>query len=198
MPGLLPILGNVKVGTLFILSAPAGTGKTTLVQLLTHEFHCVIASISFTTRKARPGEIEGIHYYFISEEDFAARIAAGEFLEYVKLYGHYYGTSRIWVEQQLKKGKHIVLVIDTQGARQVRDKIKVVTIFVAPPSIEELDKRLRLRKTDNDESIEQRLMWAKEELRAQNEYDYLIVNDDLSTAYQVLRSIFVAEEHRIL
>jgi len=197
MPVPLPILGNLKKGLLFILSAPAGTGKTTLVQLLTNEFHCVVASISFTTRQPRPGEIGGVHYNFLSEEEFISRIAADEFLEYVELYGHYYGTSRIWVEQQLDKGKHVVLVIDTQGARQLRKKMKLVTIFVSPPSVEELERRLMLRKTESNEVIERRLAWAKKEMCAQKEYDYVVINDDLATAYQALRSIFVAEEHRV-
>lgn len=192
-----PILGNVKRGKLFIVSAPAGTGKTTLVHLLMGEFPCVVASISFTTREARGKEIHGIDYYFLKEEEFVSRIAAGEFLEYVKLYGHYYGTSRVWVDQQLEQGKHVVLVIDTQGARLLRGKVDVVTIFLSPPSIEELEKRLKERKTESDDVIEQRLAWAKEEMLAQKEYDYLIINDDLMTAYQVLRSIFVAEEHRV-
>ena len=195
-PHLL-VLGNLKRGMLFILSAPAGTGKTTLVHMLTHEYSCVIASISFTTRAPRIGEIDGIHYHFISEEAFLSRVEAGEFLEYVYLYGHYYGTSRLWVEEMLNKGKYIVLVIDTQGAKQLREKISVTTIFLAPPSLEELERRLILRKTEDAQNIEQRLLWAKQEMNAQQAYDYLIINDDLATAYQVLRSIFVAEEHRI-
>ncbi|MEI8365664.1 MAG: guanylate kinase [Parachlamydiaceae bacterium] len=194
---LLPILGNLKRGKLFILSAPAGTGKTTLVRLLVTEFPCVMASISLTTRQPRGNEVDGVDYYFVSDKEFVSRIAAGEFLEYVELYGHYYGTSRVWVEQQLDRGKHVVLVIDTQGARALRGKVDVVTIFVSPPSIDELEKRLKQRKTESGDVIDQRLAWAREEMRAQHEYDYLIVNDDLATAYQVLRSIFVAEEHRI-
>lgn len=189
-------LGNLAKGLLFILSAPAGTGKTTLVQMLTREFPCVVASISYTTRQPRPDEVEGIHYYFISKEQFIDRIAAGEFLEHVELYGDYYGTSRIWVENQLIKGKHVILVIDTQGAKLLKGN-SAVSIFIAPPSIEELERRLRLRQTETKEVIEKRLLWAKKELEAQNQYDYLIVNDDLSSAYHTLRSILIAEEHKI-
>lgn len=192
-----PLLGNLDKGLLFILSAPAGTGKTTLVQLLTRDFTCVVASISYTTRKPRPGEVDGIHYYFISKEEFIQRINAGEFLEHVELYGDYYGTSSVWVEEQLAQKKHVILVIDTQGAKLLKNKVDAVSIFVAPPSVEELERRLKLRKTESPEVIEKRLSWAKKELEAQSSYDYLIINDDLSHAYQALRSILIAEEHRI-
>lgn len=191
------LLGNLSNGLLFVLSAPAGTGKTTLVQMLTHEFSCVIASISYTTRPPRPGEVNGIHYRFLTEEEFVARIEAGEFLEYVRLYDHYYGTSRIWVEEQQKKGKHIVLVIDTQGAMQLKGRVAMTSIFLLPPSTEELERRLKMRRTESGDDIEQRLNWAKEEMQLKKEYDYSIVNDDLATAYQILRSILIAEERRI-
>jgi guanylate kinase len=188
---------HLEKGLLFILSAPAGTGKTTLVQLLTRDFPNVVASISYTTRQPRPGEVNGVHYYFITKEEFEHRLKAEEFLEWVELYGDYYGTSRLWVEGQLTQKKHVFLVIDTQGAALLKDKIEAVSIFVAPPSVAELERRLRLRQTETNEVIEKRLKWARKELEAQNQYDYLIINDDLSQAYQALRSILVAEEHRI-
>lgn len=191
------MLKPVKRGLLFILSAPAGTGKTTLMNMLAGEFSDAIASISYTTRKPRTGEIDGVHYFFISKEEFIARIEVDEFLEHVELYGDYYGTSGIWVENRRSEGKHVFLVIDTQGAKLLKGKMEVVTIFVAPPSIEVLERRLRLRKTESEEVIEKRLVWAKKELTAQKNYDYLIINDDLSIAYQALRSILIAEEHRI-
>lgn len=191
------VLGNFDRGLIFVVSAPAGTGKTTLVNMLIQEFSCVVASVSFTTRKPRSGEIEGVHYYFLSEEEFANRIAKGEFLEYVKLYGNYYGTSRLWLQEQQEKGKHVILVIDTQGVMQLREKLNATSIFISPPSIEELEKRLKSRETESWDMIEKRLMWAKEEMKAQERYDYRIVNDDLATAYQVLRSILIAEEHRM-
>lgn len=191
------LLGNLARGLLFILSAPAGTGKTTLVQLLTRDFPCVVASISYTTREPRPGEVDGIHYYFITKEEFIKRIHEDEFLEYVELYGDYYGTSKLWVEKQLVEGKHVILVIDTQGAEILKNKIQAVTIFVAPPSIKELERRLNLRQTESREVIETRLIWAKKEMEMQKKYSYLVVNDDLSNAYQTLRSILIAEEHRI-
>ena len=191
------LIGNLSKGLLFIVSAPAGTGKTTLVQLLTRDFPSVLASISYTTRQPRSGEVDGIHYYFISKEEFEKRIQDNDFLEHVKLYGDYYGTSKSWVGEKLNQKKHVILVIDTQGAKLLRDKIDVISIFVAPPSIEELERRLKLRQTESDEVIEKRLKWAKKELEAQDSYDYLIINDDLAKAYQTLRSILIAEEHRI-
>ena len=193
----LGLLGNLKKGLLFILSAPAGTGKTTLVQLLVRDFPCVVASISCTTRQPRPGEENERDYYFISKEEFRNRVQAGDFLEHVELYGDFYGTSKRWVEEKLGQGKHVILVIDTQGAKLLKDKMKAISLFVAPPSLSELERRLKLRKTESAEGIENRLRWAQKEMESQNEYDYLIVNDDLSNAYQVLRSILIAEEHRV-
>src|SRR3546814_739586 len=110
------VIGNLKKGLAFVISAPAGTGKTTLAQLLTKEFHCVVESISYTTRPPRKGEIPGEYYVFLTDEEFKKKIVAGDFLEYVQLYGNYYGTCREWVFQQLQSGKHVLLTIDTQGA----------------------------------------------------------------------------------
>lgn len=191
------LLGALPRGLVFIVSAPAGTGKTTLVQLLVEEFSCVVSSVSFTTRAPRPGEINGVHYHFVTEEAFAQKISKGEFLEYVRLYGDYYGTSRVWLEEQRQQGKHVVLVIDTQGAMQLKGKIDAITVFVSPPSIAELERRLLLRKSEPPDVIEQRLQWAHEEMRAQEHYNYKVINDDLNIAYQALRSILIAEEHKI-
>ena len=194
----LKLLGNVERGQLFVLSAPAGTGKTTLVQMLTEEFPCVIPSISYTTRHPRPGEKHGGHYNFVSIEEFDRKIVANEFLEYVQLYGHFYGTSRDWVEEQLESGKHVVLVIDTQGALQLMGKVPLRSIFLMPPSPDELRRRLKGRKTESESIIEERLEWANQELERCRYYDYCIINDDLNTAYQVLRSILIAEEHKVI
>lgn len=191
------LLGNLAKGLLFIVSAPAGTGKTTLVQLLMRDFPCVVASVSYTTRQPRSGEVEGIHYHFISHEEFAKKVKGNEFLEHVELYGEHYGTSKKWVEEQLNNRKHVILVIDTQGAALLKGKIEAVSIFIAPPSTEELERRLKKRQADSDTSIAKRLAWSEKEMEMKNHYDYLIVNDDLSHAYQVLRSILVAEEHRV-
>lgn len=191
------VLGNRKRGRLFILSAPAGTGKTTLMEMLAEEFSCVVASISFTTRAPREDEVDGVHYNFIDRETFEKKIADEDFLEYVTLYGDYYGTSREWVENHLSKGKHVVLVIDTQGAINLRNQVEATFIFVKPPSLEELRVRLLKRRTESDEVIQKRLDWAAEEMERAALYDYTFINDDLDTAYQVLRSIVIAEEHRV-
>lgn len=194
---VLKLLGNRKRGLAFIVSAPAGTGKTTLVDKLVEEFPNVVANISFTTRPPRVGEIEGVHYRFIDKDQFKEKIAAGEFLEHVCLYDEYYGTSRKWIEERLNLGKHVVLVIDTQGAMFLRDKYPAISIFVKPPSLEELQRRLEGRQTETQQKIEERLQIAQHEIEALKYYDYEIVNDDLEIAYQVLRSIFIAEEHRV-
>jgi guanylate kinase len=193
----MELLGQRKEGFVFVVSAPAGTGKTTLVDLLVKEFPSIIVSISYTTRQARPHEIEGVNYHFITVSEFEAKIAAGDFLEYVKLYGTYYGTARQWIIDQQKQGKHIVLVIDTQGALKIKKLLQATYIFIRPPSLEILRNRLMNRQTEAPEMIEQRLAWAKKELENVQYYDYEIVNDDLKSAYQVLRSVVIAECNRV-
>ena len=190
------LLGEGGEGLLFVVSAPAGTGKTTFVQRLVNEFSSLVASISYTTRQPREGEAPGVHYHFITVPEFEAKIAAADFLEYVKLYGTYYGTSLQWIREQQKKGKHVILVIDTQGALQLKDHFAIVFIFIRPPSLESLRVRLSQRQTETAEMIEKRLTWAKIELEAAQQYDYQIINDDLDVAYEVFRSIFIAECHR--
>lgn len=194
----LPLLGNLKTGLVFVVSAPAGTGKTTLVHKLVQEFPCVVESVSYTTRKCRSGETPGVHYNFISEEEFESKIANNEFLEYVKLYGYYYGTCLKDMKKLQAEGKHVVLVIDTQGALQLMGKFQASFIFLKPPSMEILTERLKQRKTESAEAIITRLECALHELEAAKFYDYVIVNDDLATAYQVLRSIIIAEEHKVI
>lgn len=194
----LKLLGNAERGLLFVLSAPAGTGKTTLVNMLAEEFPCVVPSLSFTTRHPRSGEKHGEHYHFISVEEFDQKVVENEFLEYVQLYGHFYGTSKKWVEEQLSIGKHVVLVIDTQGALQLMGKVPLCSIFLMPPSPDELRRRLKGRKTESESIIEERLEWANQELERCRYYDYCIINDDLNTAYQVLKSILIAEEHKVI
>lgn len=194
----LKLLGNRKHGHIFIVSAPAGTGKTTLVNKLVQEFPCVVQSVSYTTRVPRPGEVEGVHYHFISKASFENKIDEGEFLEFVCLYGCYYGTSKKWLKNNLDAGKHVVLVIDTQGAGYLRQRIDATAIFILPPAMDELKRRLENRGTESYEKIEERLSLAKEELKTVELYDYAIINDDLEIAYQVLRSIFIAVEHRVL
>ena len=191
------LLGNSSTGLLFVLSAPAGTGKSTLVDRLTREFDTVRRSISCTTRPARAGEVDGVDYHFISQELFDQRVVSGAFLEHVSLFGYAYGTVKEDVEAMRGSGKHVVLVIDTQGALKLMHEVKAVYIFVMPPSEEILSSRLSGRGTESEESIQRRLAEAKREMSCRERYNYCIVNDDIDTAYQVLRSIVIAEEHRI-
>lgn len=184
-------------GLIFIVSAPAGTGKTTLVKMLTAEFPYLIPSVSYTTRNPRPEEISGKDYHFISVEEFEEKIKLNDFLEYVKLYDDYYGTSRGWVKEQIKNGKHVVLTIDTQGALMLKNYLPAIFIFISPPSLEELKKRLEQRNTETSIEMEKRLAVAKKEIELAHLYDYNLINDSLDKAYDILRSIIVAEEHRI-
>jgi guanylate kinase len=195
-PSANSVFSQRERGLAFIVSAPAGTGKTTLVEMLTNEFANVVASVSYTTRAPRPGEIPGKHYHFISETAFEQMIAGGEFLDYVKLYDTYYGSSRQWIEDNLQAGRHVILTIDTQGARQLQGVFPATSIFILPPSREELRRRLVARRTETECVIEKRLDWADQEIAASDFYDYRFINADLGMAYQVLRSIVIAEDHR--
>ncbi len=191
------VLGNTDQSLLFVISAPAGTGKSTLVEMLLKEFPDVLAeSCSSTTRHPRPAEISEHHYEFISIPEFEKKVEGGEFLEYAKVFGNYYGTRKEEIERLLTERKHVVLVIDTQGAMQIIGKIPAVYIFIAPPSFEELQSRLFKRRTESEEKIQERLLWAKQEIALAPRYDYQIVNDNLEVTYQILRSIFIAEEHK--
>ncbi|MDB6081356.1 MAG: gmk [Chlamydiia bacterium] len=191
------VLGTLAYGLTFVVSAPAGTGKTTLVDMLREEFDCVKESISSTTRPARAQEVNGVHYHFLSEDEFNKQVAEGKFLEHVTLFGFQYGTSFASLETIKSQGKHAVLVIDTQGALELKNRIEATFIFIQPPSLQELKKRLVGRGTEKDAVITERLQVAEKELALSHLYDYIIINDDLSVAYQVLRSILIAEEHRV-
>jgi guanylate kinase len=195
---LSKVLGHLPQGLIFVISAPAGTGKTTLVNKLTDEFPSVVRNVSCTTRAPRPGEQEGKDYFFFDKKAFEDKIAKDEFLEHATVFGEYYGTSGEFMKKQTAQGKHVVLVIDTQGALELQKKIKgAIFIFISPPSLAELKERLQKRKTENTQSMEARLKLAKHELEMVPHYDYHIVNDDLDTAYNVLKSIFIAEEHKV-
>ena len=192
------LLGSLPQGLVLVLSAPAGTGKTTLVHMLTKEFSCVVESISCTTRPHRYNESQGKDYHFLTKEKFEEKVREGDFLEYAEVFGYYYGTSSDFVLQQQKTGKHVILVIDTQGAMKLKNRgFPAVFIFVSPPSKEELRQRLIKRKTETLETIEERLAWAEHEMSMVPQYDYHIVNDHLENAYAILRSIVIAEEHRV-
>ena len=179
-----------RAGLLFIVSAPSGTGKTSLVQALRRCDPNIGLSVSYTTRPPRPGEKDGKHYHFVSRERFEQMVQRGEFLECALVHGNYYGTSERWVRTQLAAGASIVLEIDWQGAAQVRRRFPdAIGIFVLPPSLEALEQRLRVRAQDSDEVIEARLRAAREEISHAAEFDYVIINDAFDQALQDLCAV---------
>lgn len=187
-----------KKGVLFVYSGPSGVGKGTLKERLFAEFDGKIAfSVSATTRSARPGEIDGRDYFFISRQEFEQRIANNDFLEHAEFAGNCYGTPKSYVTSLLEKGVNVMLEIEVQGAMQVRRSMpECVSVFILPPSYEELERRLRDRGTESEEKILARLATAQKELPIAQEYDYRIVNDDLDRAYQELREIYLKETQR--
>lgn len=191
------LLGTLKKGIVFVISAPAGTGKTTLARMLADEFPAVTESISCTTRSMRTGEIEDVDYHFISKTKFSEMAKAGEFLECAEVFGNYYGTLKSHVEKKINQGQHVILVIDTQGALDLKKKnYPGVYIFIRPPSMAELRSRLFNRKTEGKQDVEERLNWAKDEMSCAEQYDYIVVNDNLHRAFEILRSILISEEHK--
>ncbi len=192
------VLGNLSRGLVFVLSAPAGTGKTTLIRMLMQEFDCVEEGVSCTTRPPRIGEVEGKDYFFLSPEDFKKKIVEGEFLEYAEVYGHLYGTSKEHLENKIKSGKHVFLVIDTQGAVSLQKMgFKAVYIFISPPNVEALIERLQKRQTEDEDKRKERVSWAEKEMKLSVLYDFKIINCKLDVAYTVLKSIVISEEHRV-
>lgn len=190
------ILNNKERGKAFILSAPAGTGKTTLVDRLTSKFPQLVRSISFTTRKPRGKEQEEHDYYFISFQEFERKINKGDFIEYVEVFGNFYGTGKDNVEALLNQGYDVILVIDTQGALAIKPFFKGIYIFMGPPSIQELEKRLKARGTDSPAEIERRLSWAHNEIEQACHYDYNVINANLEETYGILKSIYIAEKYK--
>ena len=185
-------------GNLFIISAPSGAGKTSLVKALLKTGIDLRLSISYTSRPARPEEVDGRDYHFVSREMFEQRRERGEFLESAQLYGNFYGSSQKWINETIASGHDILLEIDSQGAHQVRRIFpKVVGIFVLPPSLEVLEMRLRLRGQDSSEAITRRLAAAREEMGHVGEYDYVIINEKLDKALQDLACIIHAERLRM-
>ncbi|MGV6816535.1 MAG: guanylate kinase [Thiotrichales bacterium] len=184
-------------GTLFIVSAPSGAGKTSLVKALRSEISGISLSVSHTTRSMRPGEENGVDYHFVAPGAFEELIAAGDLLEYAEVFGNFYGTSRSAVEAQLQQGEDVLLEIDWQGARQIREQMpENQSIFILPPSREALQQRLEARGQDSDEVISKRMLAARAEMVHFNEYDYLVVNDDFDVALSELRSIVLANRAR--
>jgi guanylate kinase len=167
------------------------------MQRLADELPHVIQSISYTTRTPREGEHPGKDYHFVGLVEFKRMIEAGEFLEYVNLYGHYYGTSSKWIEERLAEGKSVILVIDTQGGLYLKQQgFEATYIFVRPPSMDELKRRLKGRSTETSSVIEERLACVDRELEQGKQYDYEIVNDDLDEAYEELKTIILEEDRR--
>jgi len=185
-------------GMLFIVSAPSGTGKTTLVERLVQRVPNLRMSRSYTSRPARPGEKDGVDYNFISRDSFEAMIGEKAFLEWADVFGSYYGTSAADTNAALAAGEDVVLVIDVQGAGQVRTRgCEAVSVFVLPPSSEILEQRLRGRSKDSDEQIARRLAVARREVSEYSQYDYLVINDELEMAVERLQAIVAAERARI-
>ncbi len=185
-------------GTIFILSAPSGGGKTTILKRVMAAMTGLVFSISHTTRLARPNEQDGQDYYFIDRQQFLdiRDQRPSGFIEWAEVHGNLYGTSRREVEQRISAGFDVILDIDVQGARQVRKDMDCLSVFIAPPTINELEKRLRQRGTESEEILQVRLANAKEELQAASEYDYLIINDKLDDAVKALSSVIVAQRCR--
>ena len=185
-------------GTLFIVSSPSGGGKTSLVKALLEAEPEVRLSVSYTTRPARPGEVGGHDYHFVTLPVFERMLEAGEFLESAVIYGNRYGTSQKWIERERAEGHDVLLEIDWQGAQQVRRLMRqVVSIFILPPSPEVLESRLRGRGQDSEAVVARRLAAAREEIAHVSEYEYVIINEDFNRAAQDLRSIIRAERLKL-
>ena len=185
-------------GSLFIVAAPSGGGKTSLVKKLVTSLEGITVSISHTTRKKRPGEVDGVDYFFVDEPEFIQMVGKSAFVEHAKVFNHYYGTSAEQITERLRAGIDIVLDIDWQGAEQIKHIFKdAVSIFVIPPSVGALKKRLMDRQQDDEQVIANRMQRANDELSHYPEFDYLIVNDDFATAAEELKAIVVAHRLRM-
>lgn len=188
---------GVYPGNLFMVVAPSGAGKSTLVNALLADDAAIRLSISYTTRKPRPGEQDGQHYHFTTVDDFLARHAAGEFLESAEVHGNYYATSRVWIEEQMKSGHDVLLEIDWQGAQQVKKQFRnAVEIFILPPSLEALEVRLRKRGQDEPNVITRRLLAAGSEMAHASEAQYVLINEHFDRALAELRCIVAATRLR--
>lgn len=177
-------------GALYIVAAPSGAGKTSLVNALIKVLPDIVVSVSYTTRKMRPGEQEGVDYHFVSHDEFNKMLKQNVFLEYAEVFGNFYGTSRLWVQEARSKGLDVILEIDWQGAKQVRTQfVETQSIFILPLSREILEERLQRRHSDNAVIIAERMNEAKEQISHYNEFDYLIFNDKFEEALEDLKSI---------
>ena len=182
-------------GVLFVLSSPSGAGKTTISRMMLDADSDIALSISATTRPPRPGEVDGVHYHFVDTESLKKMAADGEFLEWAHVFGHRYGTPRAPVEELLAAGKDVLFDIDWQGAQQLYQEAgpDVVRVFVLPPTMEELERRLRSRGTDSDEVIAARMERAANEISHWDGYDYVLINDDVDGCFDEVRAILRAE-----
>lgn len=178
-------------GKLIVIVAPSGTGKSTMIKRLKVDFPTIVESVSYTTRPQRPGEVHGLSYFFISREEFIAKRDNDDFLEWAEVHGNFYGTSKEFVENCLREGKHVLFDLDVQGTDSMKLHFQDVAnvIFISPPSVEELEKRLRHRGTENTQVINLRLMNARKELLRKEDFDFLIYNDDIENAYSRLKEI---------
>jgi guanylate kinase len=178
-------------GKLIVIVAPSGTGKSTMIKRLRGDFPSLVESVSYTTRPMRKGEVHGESYFYISREDFIVKRDNEEFLEWAEVHGNFYGTSKKFVEDSLKNGKHLLFDLDVQGTDSMKMYFGAVAnvIFISPPSVEELEKRLRHRGTENTQVINLRLLNAQKELLRKNDFDFLIYNDDIENAYTRLKEI---------
>lgn len=189
---------TITLGSLFVLSAPSGTGKTSLVKALLQEDINLSLSVSYTSRSARKEETHGRDYYFVERKDFEQMLNQGEFLESAEVYGNLYGTSQKWINSAINTGQDVLLEIDTQGAQQVRKIFpKAVSIFILPPSLEILETRLKNRNQDCQEAIARRMAAARQEISHVSEYDYVIINASLDKALRDLVCIIQAERLRM-
>ena len=189
---------NQPTGTLYIISAPSGAGKTSLVKAMLEAMEGATLSTSHTTRAMRPGEKNGVDYHFIDKSKFEAMVAEDAFIEHAQVFDNHYGTSKGSVQEQLADGMDVILEIDWQGARQVREWLpEAVSIFVLPPSQRALEDRLRGRGQDSLEIIQRRMRDAVSEMSHYPEYDYLVINDRFETALQELKAILVARRQRL-
>ncbi|MES9855821.1 MAG: guanylate kinase [Sedimenticola sp.] len=183
----------MTIGTLYIVSAPSGAGKTSLLKALLETEREMRVSISHTTRAMRPGEVDGVDYHFTDKARFGEMVGESAFLEHAEVFGNCYGTSEVGIREQLGKGIDVVLEIDWQGARQVRERFAdAVSIFVLPPTPEALRERLNARGQDSEEIVEGRMAQAREEMSHYGEYDYILINDNFNLALEEMRSVVVS------
>jgi guanylate kinase len=188
----------MRKGILFVLTAPSGAGKTTLLNMVMESVSQLEYSVSVTTRQPRTGEVDGKSYWFTTREEFERLLDKGEFLEHAIVYDNYYGTRRSVIEEAVSKGKDVILDIDVKGALQIMEKdYPAVYVYIMPPSMAELEKRLKGRNTDSEEVIGKRLSLAREEMGYAGRYDYVVVNDDLQTAFAELKAVILAERLRV-